>query len=331
MGFQLNNISICEGVHNFTTEYNYYSQLMEDNPYRYVLATISIIIMTASLITCYSIIWIERYGSDKKRTIINQLVASLCWTFITWNSTVQVIKLVRLLHGPLGLKLCVWTSILQRSVITRAQLIVNAISTIRYAFIFWSKNPGAFNDDFWHKFVSLWTIIAGSLFQYMIASLPNTKLIGVDICMGLPPNQDLESSTINIGIEIPSLILQLFIFTRITMHQRKLKNKPQPTNNLKSNHLAEIEKSSLLTFSSNLSIGILAFLLLTAILSSKQLDFCKIFTFPHSLIFQFSFLIVASLVSFIIPFSFYFFHPHVRQIFARKWHSSLLELKAKFY
>ena len=157
---QFNNISFCEeNGNNFTAEYNYYSPLMEGNPYRYVLATITILIMIASLIMCYSIIWIERFGSDKKRTIINQLVTSLCWTFITWNSTVQVLKLVRLLHGPLGLKLCVWTSILQRSVITRAQLIVNAISTIRYAFIFWSKNPGAFNDDFWHKFVSRWTIL----------------------------------------------------------------------------------------------------------------------------------------------------------------------------
>ena len=331
MVFQFNNISICEGnVHNFTAEYNYYSQLMEDNPYRYVLATIAIIIMTASLITCYSIIWIERYGSDKKRTVINQLVASICWTFITWNSTVQIIKLVRLLYGPLGLKLCAWTSILQRVVTTRVLLLVNAISTVRYAFIFWSKNPGAFNDDFWHKFVSLWTIMAGSIFQYVIASLPNKKLMGIDVCIGLPPNHDLDSYIINIGIEIPSLVLQLFIFTRIAIYHQNLKRKPQPTNNLKNQQLAEIEKSSLLTFSSNLGIGILAFLLLTAILSSKQIDFCKIFTFPYSLMFQFSFLIAASLVSFIIPFSFYFFHLHVRQTFAREWHSGLLELKQSF-
>ena len=254
MVFQTNNVSICEGyVRYFTGESNFYSQLMEDNPYRYVLATISIVIMIASLITCYSIIWIERFGSDKKRTIINQLVASMCWSFITWNSTVQVLKLVRLLHGPLGLKSCVWTFILQRSVTTRILLLVNAISTIRYAFIFWLKNPGAFNDDFWHRFVSLWTIMAGSLFQYVIASLPNRKLIGVDVCMGLPTNNDINSPTVNIGAEIPSLILQLFIFVHITIHQRKLKNKPLPINNHKMNHLAEIEKSSLLTFSSNLS------------------------------------------------------------------------------
>ena len=158
--------------------------------------------MIASLIMCYSIIWIERFGSDKKRTIINQLVASLCWTFITWNSTVQVLRLVRLLHGPLGLKLCVWTVILQRSVTTIVLLLVNAKSTIRYAFIFWSKNPGAFNDDFWHTFVSLWTMMAGGIFQYVIASLPNKKLMGVDVCMGLPPTQDLEPSMINIGLLI---------------------------------------------------------------------------------------------------------------------------------
>ena len=154
--------------------------------------------------------------------------------------------------------------------------------------------------------------------------------MGVDICMGLPPYHDLDSSIINIGIEIPSLILQLFIFTHIAIHHRKLKNKPQPTNNLKNHHLAEIEKSSLFTFSSNFSIGVLAALLLVTILSSNKLDSCKIFTFPHSLIFQFTFLIFSSLATFIIPFSLYFFHPHVRQTVVREWHNSLLELKAKF-
>ena len=296
MVFQTNNVSICEGyVRYFTGKSNFYSQVMEDNPYRYVLATISIVIMIASLITCYSIIWIERFGSDKKRTIINQLVASMCWSFITWNSTVQVLKLVRLLHGPLGLKSCVWTFILQRSVTTRILLLVNAISTIRYTFIFWLKNPGAFNDDFWHRFVSLWTIMAGSLFQYVIASLPNRKLIGVDVCMGLPTNNDINSPTVNIGAEIPSLILQLFIFVHITIHQRKLKNKPLPLN------------------------------------SSNRVNVCKIFTFPFYLIFLFAFLIFAPLVSFIIPFSLYFLHPHVRQTIAREWQGFLLALKARFF
>jgi hypothetical protein len=144
MELQSTNNSYCEqNEDNLSPEGNYYSHLMEHNPYRLAWATILIGIMIASLITNYGIIWMERYGSDKKRTIINQLVSSMCWVFITWNCTVQISKLVRFLYGPLGLKLCVWTFILQRSLTTRIMLLVNTISII-----FWLKNPMAFHDDF---------------------------------------------------------------------------------------------------------------------------------------------------------------------------------------
>jgi hypothetical protein len=38
----------------------------------------------------YFIIWYERYGSDHKRTLLNKLVSSLCWSFFEWFFIVQV-------------------------------------------------------------------------------------------------------------------------------------------------------------------------------------------------------------------------------------------------
>ena len=195
------NITICKGnMHNFTDEENLYSLLMEKNPNRLILPAISVSIMMLSILTSYSIIWIERFGSDKKRTIINQIVSSMCWTFITWNCTVQVLKLIRFLHGPLSDRTCQWIFILQRTLTTRLLFLVNTISIIRYSFIIWFNNPGAFNDDVWHRFVNLWTIIAGSIFQYAIASLPNFKMIGFDVCVGSPPITDVDSPPINIFV-----------------------------------------------------------------------------------------------------------------------------------
>jgi hypothetical protein len=40
----------------------------------------------------YGFIWFERFGSDKKRTIINELLA-----FIGWNAIVQI----GLIQGPI--------------------------------------------------------------------------------------------------------------------------------------------------------------------------------------------------------------------------------------
>ncbi len=161
--------------------------------------------------------------------------------------------------------------------------------------------------------------MASGIFQYVVASWPNQNLLGVDVCMGLPLTKVVKSSPRTIGVEIPTLILQLVIFVRIAMYKRKLKNKPQSTNCPKNQHMAEMEKSSLLTFSSNLSLGIIAILILSAFFYFNSVDGCKRIIFPYSITFLFTFLIFPSLASFIIPFSLYFFNPYVRQTFVREW------------
>ena len=311
------------------SEENLYSLLMEKNPNRFALAALSITIMMLSIITSYSIIWIERFGSDKKRTVINQMVSSMCWTFITWNCTVQVLKLIRFLHGPLSERACQWFFILQRTLTTRLLLLVNAISIVRYAFIFWFKNPGVLNDDFWHRFINLWTMMAGSFLQYAIVSLPNVKIIGFDVCVGSIPITDIDSPPINIGVEVPTLILQVVIFACITKYKRHLKNKPQQINVQQSSQLVEIEKFSLLTFSSNIGVGMLVVILLSIILTPSKFDVGKIFIFPYSFLFIFKYLIFPSLVSFVIPLSLYFYHPHVRKTIVRELQSSLISIREK--
>ncbi len=40
---------------------------------------LSVVLSLIVLPSLYGIIWFERFGSDSKRTIINQLFASVCW------------------------------------------------------------------------------------------------------------------------------------------------------------------------------------------------------------------------------------------------------------
>ena len=43
----------------------------------------------------YGIIWFERFGSDKPRTLINQLFASVCWSGMFWMFLVQIPFVIR--------------------------------------------------------------------------------------------------------------------------------------------------------------------------------------------------------------------------------------------
>ena len=57
-----------------------------------------------------------------------------------------------------------------------------------------------------------------------------------------PPVTGVDSPPINIGVEIPTIILQVVIFACITKYKRNLKNKPQQTIGQQSLQLVEMEK-----------------------------------------------------------------------------------------
>ena len=54
----------------------------------------------------YSVIWFEKFGSDKKRTLINKLVAMNCWIGIFFSVFVQAPNVARFINGPLPPLIC---------------------------------------------------------------------------------------------------------------------------------------------------------------------------------------------------------------------------------
>jgi hypothetical protein len=53
----------------------------------------------------YGIIWYERYGSDKKRILVNRLLTSLCWTGIELYTVIIPLDIVRYVTGPMSVHL----------------------------------------------------------------------------------------------------------------------------------------------------------------------------------------------------------------------------------
>jgi len=60
------------------------------------------------------VILYERYGSDKKRTLINKLQSSICWYMILWNLSVQAITIHRFIIGPFTGMLTLTNNVLNR-------------------------------------------------------------------------------------------------------------------------------------------------------------------------------------------------------------------------
>ena len=113
----------------------------KEDLYKTVFFILSIISGIVLIPFAYSIIWYEKFGSDKKRTLINKLVASLCWNEIAFFSTVQILYVVRFYFGPLPPFLCFWMFVIRKTIIINGIFTLNAMALVRYIFIFWLKNP----------------------------------------------------------------------------------------------------------------------------------------------------------------------------------------------
>ena len=59
---------------------DYFSYLLESKFERGVSLFISITVLILGPPMLFSIVWFENFGSDKKRTFLNRLVAMNCWT-----------------------------------------------------------------------------------------------------------------------------------------------------------------------------------------------------------------------------------------------------------
>ena len=118
-----------------------YLLLDKEDLYKTVFFILSIISGIVLIPFAYSIIWYEKFGSDKKRTLINKLVASLCWNEIAFFSTVQILYVVRFYFGPLPPFLCFWMFVIRKTIIINGIFTLNAMALVRYIFIFWLKNP----------------------------------------------------------------------------------------------------------------------------------------------------------------------------------------------
>ena len=171
----------------------------------------------------YSIIWFERFGSDKKRTLINKLVATNCWIGISFSIFVQAPEVVRFIYGPLPHIICSVQNVLKFYFVCSYLLCSDAIIVSNYAYIFWLKNPAAFNDDFWCLFISLWIRCISMITMGTLHFLVEFKTFGCLICTGkieIQGNLPTALTTGIVSVIIASALIHFFLRLRILIHEK---------------------------------------------------------------------------------------------------------------
>jgi hypothetical protein len=74
---------------------DFFAGVFENRPSKIMAVIFSVLGELALLTLLYSNIWYERFGSDNKRTLLNKLVSSLCWTGFEWFFFIQIVDIFR--------------------------------------------------------------------------------------------------------------------------------------------------------------------------------------------------------------------------------------------
>ena len=84
--------------------------------------------------------------------------------------------------------------IFKNSIISQTILLQIGVIISRYLSVFWLKNPAAFNDDFWCRFINIWILAASIISQLVLNNLPGPLPLMFHICCGTNPNIDLKKN-----------------------------------------------------------------------------------------------------------------------------------------
>jgi hypothetical protein len=121
--------NLCNLTESAIEDINFES-LFRDRPIKTISVLASIVGGGISIPFVYGIIWFEE--NNHLRTLINQLVSSICWLVIVWNFVVQLPAVILYLHGPLGVLLCSLDLVVRNALTMQVAIQLNRSNLKKY-------------------------------------------------------------------------------------------------------------------------------------------------------------------------------------------------------
>jgi len=84
--------------------------------------------------------------------------------------------LYRFTWEPLPGSICTFNAYLKTAATIQAIIFFDGMVISKYFLIFWLKNPSSFPDDFWNRFISIWTISFSHLSQFVADFMPGNRV-----------------------------------------------------------------------------------------------------------------------------------------------------------
>ena len=132
----------------------------------------------------FYVVWYERFGANHQRSLINQLLASVCASGVAYNVFVQTLDILVTAFGPFSFMFCHFRRLVRSSITLQVMLMTTAITVVKFVYIFVLRSPPDSNLEFWNTFICLWTLTCSFACQFVYQFLPGRNQINIYICSG---------------------------------------------------------------------------------------------------------------------------------------------------
>ena len=144
---------------NNTEENIFFHGLLENRTSKVLAILFSVLLSVLVSVSASGVIWYERFGSDLQRIFTNKMVSSVCWSILGFYGFTQLPELVFYLFPGFSDNVCFFYLILRNSIVIQITCFLDVIVIVRYAQIFWLKNPLGFKDDFLSLLSNIWIVV----------------------------------------------------------------------------------------------------------------------------------------------------------------------------
>ena len=224
---------------NFTTSTeilraDYFKELYSDTILKQVALAVFFFGCIFGLIAEFGIIWYERNGKHRYRTVINQLISTVAWLIVSYILLVYIPDGVRYLTGPLNATFCDIHNFLKNFIWICIVMTVDCNIVLRYIYIFKWTGFAVINDDRIARFLQL-TIAVVSLWMCTVKRMSFGRMpLNYFMCAGINPQaenyknisdfntQKFDTTGILVSV---SYVLYIFVSAKIFLYQRKMDKK----------------------------------------------------------------------------------------------------------
>jgi hypothetical protein len=205
----------------------HFCEVFRNSPVKVILIICCLLFSLLNIALSLGLIWFERFGSDKRRTLLNKLVSSLCYRILQWIIFCQSSDLIRYTFGPMPLTLCAFIVVLKTSIRLQILLLFDMMQITKYIFTFHLKNPSAITEDFWSKFISLLLTMYGYIFCFTLFMVDSRKPVFFYICADADMLPDLKLPKRTYGFpELVSLVLIVCVQAKLLYFKCKPNSPP---------------------------------------------------------------------------------------------------------